>query len=193
MKLSAYGSLTKKGATMAEYYDIVEALTTILVRQGAVKASELKPLEQAFRDRGQSQYEDFLLEEGIVTKEQLLEALAALYEVPSLDVEGEFFDHDLVTKFPKDVMLRNLFIPYQQDGDLLICVAANPNNATLEEIIGRFVSYDVAFMVGIPLHISDEVKEFYDRSLTDFPREDEVHDVEEDLDVHVTIIDKDEV
>lgn len=177
---------------MAEHYDIVEALTTILIKQGAIKDSERAPIETAFRDRGQSQFEDFLLEEGIVSKEQLLEALASLYEVPALDVEGEFFDHHLVTMFPKDVMLRNLFIPYQRDGDVLICIAANPNNPALPEIIGRFVSYDVACMVGVPRHIADEVKEFYERSLTDFPREDEVHDTDDETDLHITVIEEDE-
>ena len=182
----------KKESFVAEQYDIVEALTAILINQGAIKGSEQVPIETAFRDRGQSQFEDFLLEEGIVTKEQLLEALAIFYEVPALDVEGEFFDHHLVTMFPKDVMLRNLFIPYQRDGDVLICIAANPNNPALLEIIGRFVSYDVAFMVGIPRHITDEVKEFYERSLTDFPREDEIHDTEDEADLHVTVVEEDE-
>jgi hypothetical protein len=165
---------------MAEQYDSVVALTKVLIDQGALKSSERIPLEKAFHDRGQTQFEDFLLEEGIITKEQLLAALATLYGVAACDVEGEFFDHHLVTLFPKDVMLRNFFIPYQRDGDLLVCIAANPNNPALLEIIGKFVSYDIVYMVGIPRHIVDEVQEFSDRSLTDFPREDEIHDTEED-------------
>ena len=125
-----------------------------------------------FRLQNYYQFEDFLLEEGIVSRESLLHALETLYDVPAIDIEGQMLDHHLVRMFPKDVLLRNYCVPYQRDGDVLVVVAAHPDDADLPLVLGKYVSYDITFMVGIPRHIADEAKEFYDRSLTDFPRSD---------------------
>ena len=149
------------------YRDIVQALCKIFEKNGVLRHFDAESLEKSFKDRSEITFEDFLLEEGIVTKEELLHALSEFYEKPSLDVEGEFFDHHLVVMFPKDEMLRNLFIPYMRDGDVLQVVANNPNNNTLSEIIGRYVSYDVTYMVGIARDISDMVEEYYDPSITE--------------------------
>ena len=149
------------------YKDIVQALCKILEKNGVLRHFDAVSLEKAFKDRSDITFEDFLLEEGITTKPELLIALGEFYEVPALDIEGELLEHQLVVMFPKDEMLRNFFIPYLRDGDVLQVVASNPNNATLSEIIGRYVSYDVTYMVGIARDISDMVEEYYDASITE--------------------------
>lgn len=149
------------------YRNIVDALCTILEKHKVLKQADSDSLKKKFIDHNTKIFEDFLLEEGLVTKEQLLDALAELYDYPAIDVTGVFFDHHLVRMFPKDVMARNCFIPYERDGDVLIIVTHNPNNADLPKIIGNFVSYDVTYMVGIPRHIFDAIQEYYDESLTE--------------------------
>jgi hypothetical protein len=149
------------------YQDFVDALCTVLEKQGALKPQDALSLKKKFVERGEARFEYFLLDEGIVTKDDLLNALAVVFKVPAVDVVGYFFDHNLVTMFPKDVMLRNGFIPYQRDGDVLILVATDPANATLASIVGNYVSYDVTFFVGLARDIDDMVKEFYDKSLVE--------------------------
>jgi hypothetical protein len=86
-------------------------------------------------------------------------------------------------------MLRNSFIPYEHDGEVMIVVVADPENEQLLEIIGRNVSYDISFMVGIADDINDMIKEYYDDSLTkpdlDLPdaeklQQEAAHDIIED-------------
>lgn len=173
------------------YRNIVDALCTILEKHKVLKQTDSDSLKKKFVDHNTRIFEDFLLEEGVVTKEQLLDALAELYEVPAVDARGVFFDHHLVRMFPKDVMKRNCFIPFERDGDVLIVIAHNPNNATLESIIGQSVSYDVTFFVGIPRAIIDAIEEYYDESPTEREldldpidqeqADKEAHDIIEDL------------
>jgi hypothetical protein len=155
---------------MNEKYEIqdstfIDSVCAILVKHDALKNKDASDLKKSFEAHSALYFEDFLLEEELVEKEALLRALSELYGLPALDVVGVFFDHHLVTMFPKDVMLRNGFIPYERDGDVLLVVAARPNSPKLPEIIGKFVSYDVTFLAGIYRDICDMVKEFYDASI----------------------------
>lgn len=157
---------------MAEHFNLeyqdalfIDGLTAILIEKKALTHKSAADLRKAFAERSALAFEEFLLDEELVTKENLIEALAEYYNLPAMDVMGVFFDHHLVKMFPKDVMLRNGFIPYDRDGDVLIVVAARPNDPQLPEIIGKFVSYDVTFMVGYYRDICDMVKEFYDESI----------------------------
>jgi len=144
----------------------IESLCHILAEKNALKAVDAKNIQEAFMQQSALTFEQFLLDEELVTKEDLLEALSVYYDLPAVDVIGIFFDHQLLRMFPKDVMLRNGFIPYERDGDVLMVIAAQPNHPQLAEIIGKFVSYDVTFMVGLLTDINEMVKEFYDESIT---------------------------
>lgn len=144
---------------------LVDRLSTILAKHHALPDKEVALLKHDFEKSSALYFEDFLVEEGLVSKEDILNALSEYYLLPSMDVVGVFFDHHLVTMFPKDVMLRNGFIPYDRDGDVLIVIAARPDHPQLPEIVGKFVSYDVTFLAGLYTDICDAVKEFYDESI----------------------------
>jgi MshEN domain len=149
------------------YQNIVDALCTILQKHKVLKPTDSDSLKKKFLDHNGRIFEDFLMDQGVVTKEQLLDALSELYSVAAIDARGVFFDHHLLRMFPKDILLRHCFIPYDRDGDVLMVIASNPNNATLEQIIGDYVSYDVTFFVGIPRAIIDAIEDYYDLSITE--------------------------
>jgi hypothetical protein len=87
---------------------------------------------------------------------------------------GHFFELHLLHQFPKDVMLRTGFIPLEVDENMLVVVASEPDNPELLNIIGEYVSYDVQINAGISLDITDAIKEYYEKSITE---------VDEDLDL----------
>jgi hypothetical protein len=162
----------------------VEALTTILVKQQAIKPEDARSFKKLFHDRSDLAFEDFLLEEGLISRTHLLNALSELYKVPAFDVTGYFFEYRTLHEFPKDVMLRYLFIPvkldekhnlFEPDEDMLPVIAANPADPELLEEIGKFVSYEIQFMVGLGRDIRDAVQEFYDRAPEEFPFDDDVN------------------
>lgn len=142
-------------------------LTEALVRVKALKAEDAQGLCEHFLQSEHEQFEDFLLEQGIIDKEDLLAALGKVYQVPYMDVSGYFFQTHILRMFPLDFLLQHAIIPYEHEGDILLVVAADPSDSALLAEIGEHVSYDVIFNVGIYRDIIDAVREYYDTSLTE--------------------------
>ncbi len=159
---------------MASTHTFVDGFLDVLVRMNVMKKDEAQAADKAFHDAAKENFVDFLLEEGLVDRDDILVALSQFYQVPYFDVVGHFFELHLLHQFPKDVLLRNAFIPLEVDENMLIVVASEPDNPELLNIIGEYVSYDVQLDVGIRLDITDAIKEYYEKSITE---------VDEDLDL----------
>ncbi len=164
----------------------VAGITKILTARKHIKPDEAAALRKAFQDSSKPYFDEFLLDEGLVDKESLLEALAEYYQVPAFDVVGYFFEHDLVRMFPQDFLIRNGLIPLEQDENILVMVASEPDNPELLPLIGNYLSYDIQFRVGIRSDIIDAVEEFYQRSLTevDFDRDLDEERLQHEKDIH---------
>lgn len=147
--------------------EFVDKLTEILQSRKALKDREANAIKKAFVDSEIEQFDEFLIEEDVVEKEQLLVALGQYYQAKPFDVTGCFFDHELLKKFPKNFLLEQEIIPVEVDGDILSVVAADPNKDSLESMIKDYASYDIIFMVGLARDICDAVKEFYDKSISE--------------------------
>jgi hypothetical protein len=128
-------------------------------------------LKKAFQERDDIAFEDFLLEEGVVDKDELLEALSQYYGVPQCDVVGVFFDHYLINLFPEEVLLTHLMIPLEREGDNLWVVTADPDDPHLPVVLGKYISHNINFMVGIPQDIRDAIREYHDESNTYQPND----------------------
>lgn len=152
----------------------VDAFTKILFEQNAIKHDEALALKKVFFDRSKETFDDFLLEEGLASRTEILNALSQYYDVPAFDVVGHFFNHDKLHEFPKDFLLRNQIIPLEQDENILFMIASNPNDPELLPKIGNYVSYDIQFLVGIARDITDAVKEFYDKALSEVPEDSDI-------------------
>lgn len=148
--------------------DIVEGLSAVLTNRKLISPADMLDLEKEFHGRSDIAFEDFLLETGLIDREDLLEALSQYHGVPQLDVVGTFFDHQFLRLLPIEVMLNHLVIPYYRDegSDFLWVVAANPSDPHLLYVLGKYISHDINFMVGLPQDIHDAIREFYDESNT---------------------------
>ncbi len=144
----------------------VEGLIKILVKRKIIETSEAEALKKSFRDSPKPNFDEFLLDEGLVDKDDLLPALADLYQVPAFDAVGYFFNHQLVRMFPKIFLRSNGIVPIERDQNILIILASNPSDSELLPLIGNYVSYDIQFRVGIRQDIFNAIQEFYDQSVT---------------------------
>lgn len=185
-----------------------QQLCNILVKHRVIDEAEGRAMQRSFKGSEKENFDDFLLEEGLVEEAVLLRALGEYYQVPPVDVTGYFFDTLLLRNFPKDFLLRNRIIPIEMDDDIMVVVASEPDNADLLPAMGAYTSEDIQFRVGLGRDISDAIKEFYDKSPTDLLDDQDLVDEEieeekryhslleyEDEDVEPTIkeeIDKDE-
>lgn len=157
---------------MDKQASFVKELTAILVKNKVFAEKEALSLHKLFKEAEKEYFDDFLLEQGLVSKEDLLKALSDLYKLPSVDCEGYFFQTFLLHKFPRDVLHRNAFIPMDvADEDILTVVASEPDDPRLLPLIGDFVSYDVVFRVGLRKDITDAISEYYDEAMTVVPED----------------------
>jgi type IV pilus assembly protein PilB len=165
---------------MATKTDFVDKLSSILVKNGVVKESEAEAMKKDFHQRSKEAFDFFLLDQGLVAKDDLLKALSDYYKVPAIDVVGLFFDHDLVRNFPKDFLIRNVIIPYEIDEDILTVIAGNPADTSLVTKIGQYSPYVVELRVGFNQDIIDTIREFYQEPpegyIEDLTDEDEPED-----------------
>src|SRR5436190_24344524 len=106
-------------------------LLTILVKMRVIAAEDALSIEQSFHDSDVDQLDDFLLSEGIVDEENLLQALSEYYQVPAFDVVGYFFERQYVRMFPKDMLLQNVIIPLEVDENIMVVVTSRPDNPDL--------------------------------------------------------------
>ncbi len=100
-----------------------QQLCDILVKQNVIDEAEGRALQRSFKSSEKENFDDFLLEEGLIEEDQLLRALGQYYQVPPVDVTGYFFDTQLLRNFPKDFLLRNRIIPIEMDDDIMVVVA----------------------------------------------------------------------
>ncbi len=142
-------------------------LLKILMQLHVISGEDALAVEQLFHDSDVDQFEEYLLSEGIVDEENLLKALSEYYQLPFFDVVGYFFRTDYLHMFPKDMLLRNEIIPLEVDGNIMVMVASRPDNPELLFDIGKYVSYDIQFYVGVGRNIGGAVEEFYDKSDTE--------------------------
>lgn len=157
-----------------------EALCTLLVKHKVLSAQEAYQLQHDFKGRSKERFDDFLLSEGIVTKEQLLQVLAEYFDVPAFNVVGHFFSRDLLHRFPYDVLVRHEVIPLERDGNMIALVASNPHKAEDVQELTQCLSEDFHFMVGIGPDIVDAINEYYEQS--PFTSDDEIDQTEMDQD-----------
>lgn len=160
---------------------ITESLIALLLERNLIKLDDANKLRQDFARADQSEFVAFLRDEGIIERDVLLDVLSELYQVPSFDVVGYFFDHQELLKFPKGFLLRHGIIPLERDENMLVVIAADPEDPNLLKDIGEHVSYDIRFNVGFRDDICDAVKEYYDTAITEVTEDgDQLNDKEVD-------------
>lgn len=147
---------------MEKEMSFVEQLVAQLIKNEVMNEEEASSLITMFHDRTKARVDYFLLDEGIVERDDLLEALAGIYQVPSFDAKGYLFDHMLLKQFPKDVLISNSVIPLQVDEDIMIMIASNPEDEDLIEAMSHYTSHDVEFNVGLQRDIIDAIEEYYE-------------------------------
>lgn len=170
-----------------------EKLCSILVNNGLITEQESQDLQKDFIGRSKEAFDDFLLSEEIIPKDDLLKALSECYEVPAFDTVGHFFKRDLLLQFPKDFLMHHAIIPLEREGNMLVMIASEPDNTDCLAEIGEYVSDDIRFFVSIKQDIFDAIEEYYEESPFNSEGEiDPYEEEQEDIDLFEQVLDEDD-
>ncbi len=140
----------------------VQALARILQKNGALRPKDAQALVRDFKGTEPAQLHYFLLDEGLVSKEELLKALSEYFKVPYCDVRGYQFNHELLALFPQDFLVARAIIPLELDENIITVVAGDPSLPNLREDVGEYTTNHIEFMVGITRDIVDEARAYYE-------------------------------
>ncbi len=164
--------------------EVIVGLIDILIANQVVDSKEGQGFIQNFANQSEeASFEYFLINEGLVSKEDLLKALSEYYQVPAVDVRGYFFDTGLVQSIPKDFLTYYGVIPLEVDGNIMTVVAYRPDLPGLDSKLEEYGSYVIEFRVGLWRDIVDVIAEYYDEpvvTVSDMNEDEAVDLIEED-------------
>lgn len=150
---------------MEKNSSFVARFAQALVKNEVMKEEEAQSFVKEFKGRAKGNVVSFLLEEGLVERDEVLRVLASMYAVPSFDVSGHFFNHELLLLFPKDFLIKHSLIPLDIDEDIITVVMSNPEDEKAIEELGNYVNYNITIDVGIQDHIIEAIKEYYNEDV----------------------------
>jgi hypothetical protein len=152
---------------MQKNYTFAQDLAALLVAKKLWTHDQAQSLQKVFEESDIDHFADFLVEEGMVEREVLLDALSDYYKVPAVDVGDLFFERSLLIKFPEDFLVRHGVIPLEREENMLMVVASDPSDDEMVSELRGFVSYDIKCLVGLRQDIIDAIREYYDPALTE--------------------------
>ncbi|GHH97190.1 GspE/PulE family protein [Neobacillus kokaensis] len=99
-------------------------LGDLLIEEGLITPEQLKA---ALDDKGSSQkLGETLLQKGFITEQQLIEILEYQLGIPHISLLQYPFDTNLFSVISKETAKRNLIIPLKKEGNKLLVAMANP-------------------------------------------------------------------
>jgi len=150
---------------MSSETNFVTGLVAVLVENEVITAKEAQALIQDFGNQSSASFDEFVLSEGLISKEDLLLAVSRYYQVPAVDVRGYFFDIGLVKSFPKDFLIRYGIIPMETEQNIMTVIAYCPDLPGLDSKIEEYESYVIEYRVGLWRDIIDVIDECFDEPI----------------------------
>ena len=122
-----------------------EHLLSAAVTSGLIDAEAADDLQSAARRQG-ADLLDLVTTHGRFPVAALYRALAAVKNLPFVDLEGAACPHDLVRRVPESLMVRQMVLPIAQEHDGVRVATAHPDDGQTIETLRR--------VLGQPIHLA---------------------------------------
>jgi len=98
----------------------------ILIEQGLITPQQLKEALEAQKNGNNKRLGEIFVEAGIITKEELYEVLQYVYETEYVDLSNYVIDPEVISLIPEKIALQFKLIPISKSDYELIIAMANP-------------------------------------------------------------------
>jgi type IV pilus assembly protein PilB len=102
-------------------------LGDIMVEHGDLTVDQLQYAIDKLKSTGQ-RFGEICLNDGLITEEVLVKALAEQFGLDYIDLQGFRIDEGLLNSFPPDTMYRFHFVPLEQQEDVLVVAISDPTD-----------------------------------------------------------------
>lgn len=111
-----------------------EQLGQVLIQRGIITPEQLKEALEVQREKG-GLLGEVLIKRGFTTEEEIAQALAIQHDFPYLPLANYEIDSEVIKLIPEDLARKYYVLPIDKMGDILTCVIADPlNESAIKEI-----------------------------------------------------------
>ncbi|MBO7680434.1 MAG: Flp pilus assembly complex ATPase component TadA, partial [Thermoguttaceae bacterium] len=138
----------------------------ILNRQGLISATQFKEAQELATSTGIS-VQDALVKLEYVTSEQVARAIAAEYGKQYVDLSEAAIRPAVLELISESIARENTVIPYEEDGETLQVVVADPNNMEVFEKLRFILQRPIEALVSTREGIQEAINTHYGKSIAE--------------------------
>ena len=103
-----------------------EKIGEILLNQGLITSQQLEEALKAQKEGNNKKLGEILVDMGALSKEELYEVLQYVYETEYVDLSNYVIDPEVTSLIPEKIALQFTLIPISKNNDELVIAMANP-------------------------------------------------------------------
>ncbi|WP_210366740.1 ATPase, T2SS/T4P/T4SS family [Bacillus sp. REN3] len=135
-------------------------LGDLLVETGMITAEQL---QEALAEKADGQkLGDALLQKGLITEQQLIEVLEFQLGIPHISLYRYPFDTKLFSMIPKDTAIRKLVIPLKKEGHRLFVAMADPMDFFTIDDLRLSTGFQIETAIAAKDDIIRAINKYYD-------------------------------
>ena len=143
-------------------YDVSKDIGELLVSKGVISESQCEQLLSKEKKEG-GMFEDYVLELGLATSDEILRVISLHCEVPLLPIENFELDAAVVKSIPKEFAIDNVLIILDRIGKVTsVMVRMPPQDEKICEQLQEYCGADIVrFVIGSPQSILAAIEKYY--------------------------------
>ena len=167
----------------------VERLGDLLVREGLITREQLQQALEQQQGSGQ-RLGYVLVKSGMVQEIEITKMLARQFRVPAVDLSRFEVDPKIIKLIPSDVAVKQYVLPLKREGRTLTVAMADPTNVTVIEDLKFITRFDIFPVIAGEYTLRTAIERYYEA--TDAQLESLLKDIEAEEDLEVIEEDEDE-
>ena len=122
-------------------------------------------LETALEEQKKSggRLNEHLLRLGYVNEDKLVEFLGRHYNVPTINLEKEKIDPEIIKLVPADICRKHMLIPVNRTGNVLAIAVSDPGNLFAQEDVKFLTGMSVSLITASEQGIKAAIEKYYGR------------------------------
>lgn len=137
-----------------------EQLGQVLIQRGLITAEQLKQALATQKEQG-GLLGEILTKLGFATEEDIAQALAIQHDFPYLPLANYEIDSEVLKLIPESLAHKYCFLPIDKMGDILTVVMANPLDAKAIEDIEALTKCKIETFVATYTEIKEAIERCY--------------------------------
>jgi type IV pilus assembly protein PilB len=159
-----------------------ERLGDLLVQEGLITREQLQQALQEQRSTGM-RLGYALVKLGFVQELEITKMLARQYRVPAVDLSRFEVDEKIIKLIPADVAVKHHVLPLKREGRTLTCAMAEPTNVSIIDDLKFITRYDIFPVIAGEYTLRQQIEKYYEQ--TDAQLQNILSDIEGEEDLEV--------